>query len=193
MKTSQETGLWKRGLVLLVLMGALAAVVLWTVLQQPDLPAREAPARPGPVVLLTGSAGLPGALSWGSLYQIGELLPSTPGWEIRYNAALALARLGSRKAPLDVLGEMLDEARQMRNFRTRLPDGRHVTDEAAARRTVLGALRALRDWHRHAGAVKAADPNQLASLYQSVSRLAESSNRVIRAEAEETRLVLQKT
>ena len=43
---------------------------------------------------------------------------------------------------------MLDEQQQMRNFTTRLSDGREVPDETAARLTVIGALKAVQSLHR---------------------------------------------
>jgi hypothetical protein len=192
----QDTGLWRRGLLLLALVGTLAVVVLVVVLRGrggDDVP--EEGIRPEPLVPLVASpaATFPGSLSWGALYQLGEALPSPPGWEIRYNATVALARRGSPYVRLDVLREMLDEQRQMHNFRTALPDGRNVPDEAAARRTVLGALKAVRDWHRHQGAIRQVGPDspELRSLYVAVDRLADSPNRVVSTEAQETRLALK--
>jgi hypothetical protein len=195
MTTQQESGVWKRGLVLLALMGALAGVVLFTILRRP---VQEVPAEnlsPEPLVLIVGSpaAGLPGAFSWGALYQLGDLLPSSKGWEIRYNATLALARRGSKRVRLDVLREMLDEQKQRRNFRTTLDDGRSVPDEAAARRTVLNALKALRDWHKHPQGVRAAEEHnadQLRMVYAAVDELVNNSNPVVSAEARDTQLAL---
>jgi hypothetical protein len=85
--------------------------------------------------------------------------------------------------------EMLDEDQQMRNFRETLADGRQVSDESAARRTVLSALKALAQWHGHPGALPkegAANP-ALVQVYQTVDRLTRSSNLVVRTEAEKTR------
>jgi hypothetical protein len=192
----QDSGLWKRGLVLLALLGALAGLVLFTILRpgEPEVP--DEPLRPEPVVLLVGSpaAGLAGGLSWGALYQLGEFLPSARGWEIRYNATLALAYRGDPEVRLDVLREMLDEQRQLRNFRTALKDGRDVPDEVAARRTVLNALKAVRDWHKDPKAVRAVgkDNPQLQRLYAAIDKLVDNPNRVLSAEAQETRLALKK-
>src|SRR5262249_41539129 len=114
---------------------------------------------------------------------------SAPGWDVRYNATVALARRGSPHVRLDVLAEMLDEQRQMRNFRHTLHDGRNVADEAAARRTVLNALKAVKEWHAHPEAVKAVgrDNPQLQMVHAAVDRLADSSNIVVQTEARKTR------
>jgi hypothetical protein len=85
---------------------------------------------------------------------------SAPGWEVRYNAAAALARRGSDKA-LDesvrtALLEMLDEEQQLRNFPVKDEkgivrkdkDGRTQPDVAAAQLTVVSTLRALTELHR---------------------------------------------
>ena len=53
-----------------------------------------------------------------------------------------------RSVPWPVLLEMLDEDRQMHNFREQLPDGRLVPDETAARMTMIYALRAIGEWHK---------------------------------------------
>jgi hypothetical protein len=186
----QESGLWKRGLVLFGLLGGLAAVVLYTILHQPEAEAPVAPGKPEPLVLAVGapSAGLVGTLPWGALLEVGEMLPSPPGWEIRYNATLALARRGSLAVRLDVLREMLDEHRQLQNFRGN-PDA-----TVAARRTVVNALKAVRDWHKHPHAVHAVplDDVQLSLLYAAVDQLADSPNRVLSTEAQATRRVLKK-
>ncbi|MFO0809082.1 MAG: hypothetical protein U0746_10695 [Gemmataceae bacterium] len=115
--------------------------------------------------------------------------PASPaGWEVRYNAALALARRGSDKATdpviLDTLKEMLDEPQQLRNFRTRLKDGREVPDDQAARETVVGTLRAVADLHR-----KRPDAD-IAALRPVVAKLVESENPVVRTEAKATQLAI---
>src|SRR5688572_12343142 len=57
--------------------------------------------------LVPVAAGFPASLDWQALARFGQSLPSTPGWQIRYNAVATLARRGSPKLPLDVLIEML--------------------------------------------------------------------------------------
>lgn len=72
------------------------------------------------------------------------------GWDVRYNAVLALARRSSPKlndmVVQELFKEMLDEEQQMRNFRTKLKDGREVSDTVAARTAVLGAVKALEEY-----------------------------------------------
>src|SRR5262245_43432838 len=72
---------------------------------------------------------------------------SAPGWDVRYNAALALAHRGSPKfndaVVQDLFKEMLDEEQQLRNFRTTLKNGKETTDAVAARTAILGALKSL--------------------------------------------------
>jgi hypothetical protein len=115
--------------------------------------------------------------------------PRSPaGWEVRYNAALALAHRGSaaikEPVPWESLLEMLDEQQQMRNFTTRLSDGREVPDETAARLTVIGALKAVQTLHR-------ANPSlDLSALSESIAKLNQSGNAAVRTEAEKTRLTL---
>ena len=62
--------------------------------------------------------------------------PSKAGWEVRYNATVALARRGSDKIKdeqvWENLLEMLDEEQQLRNFHRELKDKSEVPDEAGA-------------------------------------------------------------
>ena len=80
--------------------------------------------------------------------------PKSPaGWEIRYNATLALARRGSPhvKDPevWDSLLEMLDAEQQLRNFRNKTEDGRRSRPTKTARTpTVISALQAVQELHR---------------------------------------------
>jgi hypothetical protein len=193
--TQQESGLWKRGLVLFALLAALAGVVLYALFGQPGQEVPKEALRLEPVVLVIGtsSAPLPAVLPWAGLYHLGDMLPSTKGWEIRYNATLALARRGSPHVRLDVLREMLDETRQLRNFRTQLQDGRDVPDETAARRTVVNALQAFRQWYKHKDAVEAvgSDNLDLQLIKAAIAKLAEDPNPVVRAEARETQLTVR--
>ncbi|MBX7105490.1 MAG: hypothetical protein K1X57_15500, partial [Gemmataceae bacterium] len=72
--------------------------------------------------------------------------PSAPGWEIRYNAALALAHRGAPAfadpATLEVMTELLDEKQQLSNFRLTRKDGSVVANPPAARMCLLGGLTA---------------------------------------------------
>jgi hypothetical protein len=191
-----DSGLRRRGLLLLVAMTALAGVVLFIVLRRP---AQETPAeRPHPewlaVLAASPQSPFPANVAWTALPPLATALPSAAGWEIRYNAALALARRGSAQLPLGLMREMLDEQQQMRNFRAVLADGHQVADETAARKTVLSALKALTQWHQHPAAVRSAGPNNpaLTEVYQAVDRLTQSPNLVVRTEAEKVRRELKK-
>lgn len=192
-----DSGLMRRGLVLLALMTALAGVVLFVALRRP---AREAPReqpRPEWVAMLgvAPPAAFPTSVPWGAMPELATALPSAPGWQIRYNAVRTLALRGSPHLSLDILREMLDEERQMRNWRAVLTDGRQVPDEDAAHQMVVIALKALTRWHQHADAVhvtEQSNPTGLKQVYQAVDRLTQSANLVVRTEAEKTRQELKK-
>ncbi len=116
--------------------------------------------------------------------------PASPkGWEVRYNAALALVRRGSESATDETvwesLQEMLDEEQQLRNFRRKLPNGTEVSDDGPARLTVVAALQAIREFH------KIRPKADLASLHVPIEKLTSSSNALVRKEAKETQLVLK--
>jgi hypothetical protein len=195
MATDSNAPLARRGLLLLGMMTAIV-IAVWAMLfrgTRQEIPTEKRD--PGQLASLVASlaSGLPG-VSWSALGQFGQTLPSAPGWEVRYNATIALARRGSTRVPFDLLAEMLDEDRQMKNFRARLQDGREVPDEAAARRTVLNALKAFAEWHKHPQAVQAVGPSDpgLRRVYAAIDNLTHSPNLVVRTEAENTRLSLRK-
>ena len=108
--------------------------------------------------------------------------PSRPGWEIRYNAAVALAQRGSDlvKDRLDLFAEMLDEERQRANFSKKEEDGRTVVDEAGASGTVRTALQAVALLRRKNPTV------DLSELHGPVEKLLQSPNAVVRLQAEQT-------
>lgn len=186
---NQDSGLVKRGLVLLALMSALVVVLLTIVLQRNPgtVPSAGTRADLGAGTLLQVSAPFPASVAWAGLYQTAEALPSPPGWEIRYNAAATLARLGKANVPWPILQEMLDEERQMRNFRVQLQDGKNVPDESAARTTMLVALRAIAEWHRKQASGDREVSAELAKVYAAVDRLAQSPLISLKTEAEKTR------
>src|SRR5262245_4990473 len=148
-EAKQDSGLVRRGLFLLVLIGGLVSVVLWIIFQRPAQPTPPDVNQPEPqlVRLATPDPGLPSSLSWPALGMLTESLPSSPGWEVRYNAAASLGRLGAPEVPWPIIADMLNEDQQMRNFRVRLDSGQIVADEAAARLTVMNALKAVKQWH----------------------------------------------
>jgi hypothetical protein len=98
---------------------------------------------------------------------------SGDGWEIRYTAAIALARRGSDKLNdphvRDLFLEMLDEQQQLRNARETV-NGREVTDLAKAHGTTFAALDALSEYHRRN---KSAD---LAPFKPAIDKITTSSN-----------------
>ncbi len=185
---SQDAGLIKRGLILLGLMSAMVVVLLTIILQRPVSALPAATQRPEllAALLVRSDAAFPGAVAWSGIYQLGEAFPSSPGWLIRYNAAGALARRGSPNVPWDILGEMLDETRQMHNFSVQLQDGNKVPDEAAARLTILNALRAIAEWHKKQAGRREVSPG-LREVYAAVDQLANNQVMEIKTQAENTR------
>jgi hypothetical protein len=110
----------------------------------------------------------------------------TPGLRIRYNAAIALARRGSSKTPIDLLGQMLDESEQLDQNRLRSrKDGHESADEATAYDSVSAALQAVAELHRKNPSVN------LAALDSAIDKLKDhSANMGVRKEAERTRAAL---
>ena len=104
----------------------------------------------------------------------------TPVLEVRYNAAVALGRRGSDRARLDLLGEMLDEQRQLQTFRLKGKDGADKPDEATAHTTVVNALRAVTELHRRR------PDRDLSDLRPALERLARSEDAALHTEAEHT-------
>src|SRR4051794_16315506 len=99
----EDRGFVVRGFVMLGLMAALAMVLLLILLQGSD---QQLPVDPADIAAA----------------------PSAKGWEVRYNAALALARRGAAQTPWEVIAEMLDEKQQLRNFRASPKKGVDVPD-----------------------------------------------------------------
>ena len=115
--------------------------------------------------------------------------PKSPaGWEVRYNAALALARRGSPHVQdadvWDSLVEMLDEDQQLRNFRTKNEDGRETVDETGARATVIGALEVVQELHRKQPRM------DLSGLKAPIDKLAHSPNATVSVQARQALLTL---
>jgi hypothetical protein len=113
---------------------------------------------------------------------------SSTGWEVRYNAALALTRRGSPhvKDPevWDTLLEMLDEDQQLRNFRTKTDDGRDIVDDNGARTAVIGALQAVQDLHRKQPQL------DVSPLKAPIEKLTHSSNPTVTLQAKQALLAL---
>jgi len=116
--------------------------------------------------------------------------PSAPGWEVRYNATLSLVRRGSEHVKdeqvWENLNEMLDEEQQLRNFRLKNKDGTEVSDEPAARMTVISALQAIDELHNRRPDL------DLSGLKPAIEKLTNSSNVAVRTEATRTKLLLEK-
>jgi hypothetical protein len=110
--------------------------------------------------------------------------PTTASREVRYNAVLALAHRGSERVKdegaWEVLVAMLNEDEQLRNFRTKLRDGRETTDETAARMTVIGALRAVQELHRKQPKM------DLSGLKEPIEKLTHSPAGPVSTEAQQT-------
>jgi hypothetical protein len=158
-----DSGFVRRGFLMLAGMTILVGVVLTILLWKPT---------PPPIALPTD---LPAE-------------PSARGWQVRYNAAIALARRGSSKTSWPILREMLDESQQLRNFTDPEAGARKTEpDVAAARSTVLEALKAVADWHRKQSGAIAVTP-EMRSVYAQVDRLAEKP--AYKDEAERTRQTL---
>lgn len=163
MNTPDENGFVKRGFLLLGAMTILVAVVLSIIFVKPEQTA--------PVDVKS----LPAE-------------PSAKGWEVRYNATVALLRRGSDKVSWPVVHEMLDEKQQLKNCQFSLPDGREIPDEAAARRFVIAALKALTEWKKKIGEQPMQAP--LASLRDQVNVLAKSAIPELGIQAKDTQLAL---
>lgn len=99
------------------------------------------------------------------------------GLEIRYHAALALARRGSDQVPLPLLVDMLSEEHLQRNLRMK-KDGRDVPDQDAAQATLANVLKVIAELH-------ARQPERdLSALRPALEQLTTSSQAALRIEAE---------
>jgi len=109
----------------------------------------------------------------------------TQAWEIRYQAAVALARRGSARVPLAMLRDMLDESQLLKTLRRKLKGGKEEANTADAHATLVNTLRAVVVLHHK-------DPaRDLSSLYPAVERLAQASDNVdVRKEADKTLIAL---
>jgi hypothetical protein len=115
---------------------------------------------------------------------------SSPGWEVRYNATLALAHRGSDKVKdertWELLREMLDEDQQLRNFRRKQKDGKEVIDEGPARLTVITALQAVHELHKKRPEL------DLSGLNDRIESLTKSRNVAVSTEAKKVQQSLSK-
>lgn len=187
-----NTGMVQRGLFLFALLGGIAVVTLFAIFYNPQEELKPAPPAEFAVTLVgVPTVGFPGSVTWLAVHQLGAVMPSAPGWQIRYNATRALAHRGSSRVPLDILAEMLDEEQQMRN-NIAVHDGKRVVDEASAHFIVIGGLKAVRAWHKFPDAVAAANHADLRQVQHAVERLVQSGNPAVQAEAKETWHAMEK-
>jgi hypothetical protein len=100
---------------------------------------------------------------------------------VSVNAAIALARRGSRQAPLDLLKTMLDESALGEVFVLRGKDGRETPDKAKAAQVILDTLKALRELHARQPGL------DYRRFREPVEALAGAADRTLRTEAEKTR------
>jgi len=109
-----------------------------------------------------------------------------PGLQIRFNAAVALARMGSKRARLDILKDMLDENYLRENLVLRpRKGGADRPNEEVIGQSLLNALKAVAELHRQRPDM------DLSSLAPAVDALAGSGNPEVRTEAEKTKLALK--
>lgn len=186
-----HSSLMQRRLLLFGLLLALSAgvYVAFFLSSAPEVPSPDVLPETCIPMVPAPTAGFPNAIAWVALAQLAESLPSAPGWETRYNAVRALAHKGSKQLPLDVLREMLDEERQLRNFSDYLPkQGRRLPNPNAAHQVILIALKSVSEWHKHEDDVAAVgkDHPDVQRIYAAVDKLAQHSNDTVRKEAENT-------
>jgi len=122
-----------------------------------------------------------------------DVKPSSKGWQIRYNATVALLVRGSQHIPIKEVLEMLDENQQLRNFRVKQENGQEVADETGARKTILNALKAIAEWAQKRGNDYGTDAKKWQKVIAAVQNLAENSpNAVVKKEALLTQKALEK-
>src|SRR5262249_40475230 len=115
---------------------------------------------------------------------------SPPGWEVRYNATIALARRGSphiKDEPVwEVLLEMLDEGQQLRNFRHKVKERGNieVADDGNAYLTIITALQAIAELHKQKPDL------DLPGLYPAIEKLTRSPNAAANTEAKRIQQLL---
>lgn len=173
----EDKGLVLRGMLLLAAISIIITAVLAMIFWRPNTQPTTLDAPPEyhvPTVVLPPVGGFPAGISWYAIVKLGETMPSAPGFDVRYNAATALARRGSAAVPWPLLREMLDERQQMKNNRVRLKDGRDVHDEANARLIMVSALRAIAVWHEKQSDKKQELPADLRQIYAIVDELTKS-------------------
>jgi len=182
-----DAGLVRRGLFLLGLLLTVAVVVVLIIVQRPSPPTKTAGADFA-LPLALPPAGYPAGIPWAALATLQDSLPSTPGWQVRYQATLALARRGSPRTPWPVFREMLDYERQLRNFPAKLHAGKIIPDDAMATHRVHNALGVLAEWHKLQNTSRMGMlPAGLQAIYEDVDRLAAGSHTMLKVQADRVR------
>jgi hypothetical protein len=111
----------------------------------------------------------------------------SPGFRVRANATVALARRGSARVDLGILQEMLDPDLLRKRFVVRQrKSGEEQPDETLVAGTLVNALKATTELHH-----KRPEMN-LARLRPGIDRLAEDANAAVQAEARQSREALDK-
>jgi hypothetical protein len=110
-----------------------------------------------------------------------------PGFRVQANATIALARRGSPRVRLDLLGQMLDEPFLRANLVLRQKaGGAEQPEEALVVKVLLETLQAVARLHE-----KRPDFN-LAAVRPRIDQLAQNPNPAVRAEAQNAQLALEK-
>ena len=115
-----------------------------------------------------------------------DAVSKIPGLQIRFNAAVALARFGSKQARIDVLKDMLDENYLRENLVLRpRAGGADQPNAEVIGQTLLNALKAVAELHRQRPDL------DLSALKPAVDALTTNGNPDVRTEAERTKLAFQ--
>ena len=89
----EDKGLVLRGLALLAVVGCIVAFVLAVLFWRNEPPAAAKQTPPEhyiPLAIMPSLAPFPSNVSWTAVVQLGDSLPSAPGFDVRYNAAITL-------------------------------------------------------------------------------------------------------
>jgi hypothetical protein len=112
-----------------------------------------------------------------------------PGLQIRFNAAVALARMGSKAARLDLFKDMLNEVYLRRNLilrpRKDIDASHDQPNDEVIGQTLLNALKAVTELHRQRPEM------DLSILTAWVEALTNNGNPDVHTEAEKTKLALK--
>lgn len=189
-----DSGLMKRGILLFVFVGIIATAALYLALQPGQTPpaASQTVGNQWTVPVAVMPVGqFPGGVQWMAVWQANQHMPSSRGWEVRYNATITMGRLGEKDLDLGILREMLDEKKQRLNFAVLTDDGKVVTDVRSANKTVLNALDAFLMWHKKNKENISKDNADLDQVYEQIAELKNSENQVLRTEADKAAKILE--